>query len=52
MNKTGWLQLIGLTVIGLTPLIVWWATHGTLGQNRFGADPIPPASQRQAATSG
>ena len=50
-DKTGWLQLIGLTVIGLIPLIVWWATRGSLGDNRYGADPIRSASQREVVTS-
>ena len=49
-DKTGWLQLIGLTVVGLIPLIVWWATRGTRGDNRYGADPIPSTSP-QVATS-
>ena len=51
-DKTGWLQLIILTVIGVIPLIVWWATRGTRGDNRYGADPIPSGAQREAATSG
>jgi len=51
VDKTGWLQLIELTVIGLIPLLVWWATRGTRGENRYGADPIPAASP-QVATSG
>ena len=51
-DKTGWLQLLTLTVIGLIPLIVWWATRGTLGDNRYGADPIPSAAQREAVSSG
>ena len=49
-DKTGWLQLIGLTVVGLIPLIVWWATRGTRGDNRYGADPIPSGAQQAAAT--
>jgi uncharacterized membrane protein YhaH (DUF805 family) len=49
-DKTGWLQLIGLTVIGLIPLIVWWATRGTRGDNRYGADPLPSRAHREAAT--
>lgn len=51
-DKTGWLQLIGLTIIGLIPLIVWWATRGTRGANRYGADPIPSAAQPEVAASG
>ena len=28
-EKTGWLQLLSLTVIGNIPLIIWWANEGT-----------------------
>ena len=28
-GKTGWLQLLSLTVIGNIPLIIWWANEGT-----------------------
>ena len=28
VGKSGWWQLIGLTVIGLIPLIIWWASDG------------------------
>jgi len=27
-GRSGWLQLIGLTGIGLIPLIIWWASEG------------------------
>jgi uncharacterized membrane protein YhaH (DUF805 family) len=33
-----WLALIPL--VGIIVLIVWWATRGTLGPNRFGEDPL------------
>ena len=26
LNKSGWLQLLAITIIGLIPLIIWWAT--------------------------
>ena len=29
LNKSGWLQLLAITIIGLIPLIIWWATEGT-----------------------
>ena len=28
-EKTGWLQLLCLTIIGIIPLIIWWANEGT-----------------------
>ena len=28
VGKSGWWQLIGLTGIGLIPLIIWWASDG------------------------
>ena len=27
-GRSGWLQLVGLTVIGMIPLIIWWASEG------------------------
>ena len=39
-DKSGWLQLIALTIVGFIPLVVWWATRGTSGDNRYGADPV------------
>ena len=39
--KSGWWLLIGLIpLIGWIILIVWYATKGTTGSNRFGADPL------------
>ena len=29
LNKSGWWQLIAITIIGLIPLIIWWATEGS-----------------------
>ena len=40
LDKTGWWQLIILTIIGIIPLIVWYWTKGTDGDNRFGKDPL------------
>jgi uncharacterized membrane protein YhaH (DUF805 family) len=40
-DRSGWWLLIALIpLIGLIVLIVWFATKGTTGQNRFGEDPI------------
>ena len=42
-DKSGWLQLLMLTIVGLIPLVVWWATRGTSGDNRYGPDPLRSA---------
>jgi uncharacterized membrane protein YhaH (DUF805 family) len=41
INRTGWWHLlILLPIVGWVVLIVWWATSGTKGENRYGSDPI------------
>ena len=42
-NRTGWWYWIALIpLVGIILLIVWWATKGTDGPNRFGDDPLNP----------
>ena len=36
VNKSGWWQLITLTIIGIILLIVWWATVGEKKKNNHG----------------
>ena len=36
INKSGWWQLITLTVIGIILLIIWWATVGESKKNSHG----------------
>ena len=36
INKSGWWQLIYLTVIGIILLIVWFASEGKNKKNKFG----------------
>lgn len=38
IGRSGWWQLIGLTIIGLIPLIYWLVRRGDEGSNVFGAD--------------
>ena len=38
INKSGWWQLIALTVIGLIPLLWWSIKKGTEGENKYGLD--------------
>lgn len=33
IGRSGWWQLLGLTIIGLIPLILWWAKKSTLPQS-------------------
>lgn len=36
-NRSGWWQLIMLTVIGLIPLVIWWASEGSKQDNQYGS---------------
>jgi uncharacterized membrane protein YhaH (DUF805 family) len=55
-GRSGWWVLIALTIIGLIPLIIWYATRGTVGDNQYGPDPLggvgagAPPSQSTWAT--
>ena len=41
LNKSGWwVLLFFIPIIGHIILIVWFATHGTVGANSFGEDPL------------
>lgn len=40
INKSGWWQLLVLTVIGIIPLIYWLCKKGDEETNRFGHDPL------------
>jgi uncharacterized membrane protein YhaH (DUF805 family) len=39
-NRSGWWYLIAFTIIGIIPLLIWFCTRGTIGENRFGPDPL------------
>jgi uncharacterized membrane protein YhaH (DUF805 family) len=43
-NRSGWWVLIAFTIIGIVVLIVWYCTRGTIGENKFGADPLGAAA--------
>lgn len=44
-DRTGWWYLlVFVPLIGIIVLIVWWATKGTDGPNRFGPDPLNPGA--------
>ncbi len=38
-NRSGWWQLISITIIGLIPLIIWYVQSSDNTENRFGAVP-------------
>jgi uncharacterized membrane protein YhaH (DUF805 family) len=41
IDRSGWWQLLFLVpFIGWIVLLIWFVTRGTLGNNRFGADPL------------
>ncbi len=42
-NRSGWWYLISFTIVGLIPLIIWYCTPGTIGDNQYGADPLSDA---------
>ena len=39
-DRNGWWLLIYYSGIGIILLIVWYCSKGTVGTNRFGADPL------------
>jgi uncharacterized membrane protein YhaH (DUF805 family) len=41
IDHAGWWVLLGITVVGSFVLLYWACLRGTLGQNRFGPDPMP-----------
>lgn len=40
LDKSGWWYLLIFTIIGIIPLIIWFCSKGTEGQNRFGENPL------------
>ena len=36
VNKSGWLQLLSITVIGIIPLIIWMVSVGEKKKNKYG----------------
>jgi len=39
VGKSGWWILLGLTIIGIIPLIIWYATESDKGENEYGPPP-------------
>ena len=40
IGMSGWWNLIAITIIGLIPLLIWYATPGHVGNNKFGKNPL------------
>ncbi len=36
VGKSGWWQLISITIVGIIPLVIWLATEGTKKNNSYG----------------
>ena len=36
VDRSGWWYLIVFTIIGIIPLLIWYCSKGTDGENRFG----------------
>ena len=47
VNRSGWWQLIALTIIGIIPLLYWLIKKGTDGPNRFGEDRLAALSKSE-----
>lgn len=43
-------MFISITIVGLVPLFYWFARKGTLGENRFGPDPLEATHAARPAT--
>lgn len=41
LDKSGWFMLIALIpIVGAILMLIWFCTKGTVGDNRFGPDPL------------
>lgn len=40
IDRSGYWWMISITVIGIIPLTYWMVKKGTVGENRFGPDPL------------
>jgi uncharacterized membrane protein YhaH (DUF805 family) len=50
VDRSGWWQLIGFTIIGLIPLLYWLVKKGTDGPNRFGEDRLAALAASQTTS--
>lgn len=47
-NRSGWWYLLYFTIIGAIVLLVWYCMRGTVGENKFGPDPLGAAAPEAA----
>ena len=47
INRSGWWQLISLTIIGVFVLIYWFCKKGDDNENRFGKNPLGSEVEEQ-----
>jgi len=40
VNRSGWWQLLPLTIIGIIPLIYWFTKKSDSGDNKHGSNPL------------
>ena len=43
-GRSGWWQLLSITLIGIIPLILFWAQEGSTEANKYGTVPAPAAA--------
>jgi uncharacterized membrane protein YhaH (DUF805 family) len=48
-GRTGWWQLLGLTIVGFIVLIIFWVGDSQPGQNQYGPNPKGGAAAAPAA---
>jgi uncharacterized membrane protein YhaH (DUF805 family) len=41
-GRSGWWFLIGFTIVGLIPLVIWYCLPGKPGTNKYGPNPLEP----------
>lgn len=40
VGRSGWWQLIALTIVGILVLLYWWIIEGQHGENEYGPHPL------------
>ena len=45
VDRSGWWMLVGITIVGLIPLIIWFLAPGTTKKNKYG-NPIKYKSKK------
>ncbi len=45
VDRSGWWMLVGITIVGLIPLIIWFLAPGTAKKNKYG-NPIKFKSKK------